>query len=539
MDENDLAKQMAADAALFGTGIAKDGKLVAQGDFFKAAGMDEDVLAPISVDWQHQIKPVEKRYWPVKFEPLDHQLLALQKSEGQRGHAYWIDAGGGKTFICIAEAGRLFVRDEIDCMIVIAPNGPHRQWVRKELPKFAKFEWHGTYTGAHKTGKHGETHPSNNFFNSGRTDKMAVFAINYESLGTPTVQRQIDWILSKYPRAFVVFDESQKAKGYKSARTRSAALLSGRVEFVRTLSGTPLLKGLEDLFTQYFLIDPTAIGPFNPRRVDRNWSAARDFYCKTASPSRTSPSWVKMIVGYKNEVIFRERVAPISTRITEDMFGKKMGADFIDVPLVMNGLQRAAYNQMEELLLTQLEEGVITAENGLVQLGKLMQIASGFIKNTETEEVTWLSEGKIDATATLLESISGDVIVWSPYIPMLDNLEQVLSERFERVTRYREPSDVDVWQNKGGIMIGNQGSGLGVGMNLQNAAANIYTSNSFSSEARWQSLKRTDRIGQTKQVRNWDLLMDGTVDHKVMANLDAKKDLAVMNVDALKEVLRR
>ena len=85
-------------------------------------------------------------------------------------------------------------------------------------------------------------------------------------------------------------------------------------------------------------------------------------------------------------------------------------------------------------------------------------------------------------------------------------------------------------------MIGNQGSGLGVGMNLQNAAANIYISNSFSSEARWQSLKRTDRMGQTRQVRNWDLLSTGTVDFKVMANLQRKKDIATMNVDGLREI---
>ena len=531
---DDLFSAMISDAVRFGTGIAKGEEPIAPADFFR---LPADVLDEgIGDSWKAALRPVPEGYWPVKGDHLPHQTYALQRADGHRGHAHWIDAGGGKTRITIAEAGRLFVNGEIDGMIVIAPNGPHRQWLRAELPKWADFEWHGTYAGAHKTAQRGETHPQTPFFESGRFDRMGVLAINYESLTIKATQKMLAWFLQHYPRAFLVCDESQKTKSHTAQRTQAAAGLAMRSSHVRVLSGTPLLKGLEDLFTQYFIIAPGSTGPFNRTDIKRNWTAARDFYCQTKSPGRNAPAWAKMICGYRNEALFRDRVRPISTRITEDMFGKQTGATFVEVDLEMSKKQAQAYAEMRDLLLAQIDGGVVTAQTALVQMAKLTQIASGFLRD-DAGGVTWLSDVKIDATVDLLEGISGDVIVWAPYIPLLDRLEEVLTAKFPRVTRYRSPEDVDAWKKKGGIMVGNQGSGLGVGMNLQNAAANIYVANSFSSEARWQSLKRTDRIGQTKQVRNWDLLMDNTADHKIMASLMAKEELAALNVDGLRELI--
>lgn len=474
-------------------------------------------------------------------DPRPHQVLALGEAGLGREHAYWIDAGGGKTYTCIYEAGALHEMDKIDGLIVVAPNGPHRQWITQELPKWARFPWHGTYRGAHKTTKHGEVYASNKFFDSGRVDKLGVIALNYEGMGTKEAKAWVQHIVQRYPRFMLIVDESQKVKGTTASRTHLTNALARRAAYRRTLSGTPLLKGLEDLFSQYFILKPGVTGPFSLTDIEDNWRAARNFYCRMVpveganNPRSHVKKWAKRIDGYRNEALFRERVRPISTRITEDMFGKETGADFIPYDVEMTGPQKAAYLTMKEMMLAQIESGVVTAQNALVQLAKLRQLASGFIYD-EDRNVEWISLSKIEATKTILEGISGDCIVWAPDIPMLDKLEEELSKDFSKVYRYRELTDVDRWKETGGIMIGNQGSGLGVGMNLQNAAANIYVSNSFSSEARWQSLKRTDRMGQTKQVRNWDLMTRGTVDHKVMANLQKKKDIATMNVDGIKDI---
>lgn len=438
------------------------------------------------------------------------------------------------TLTAIAEAGLLFKQKLIDGMIIVAPNGPHRQWILDEIPKWADFEWHGVYRGMWK--RHARP-----FFESERIDKLGVIAINYEGLSTAEAEKWIAFIRRHYPRYYFVIDESQKVKSQEASRTILVDALARSAAYRRTLSGTPLLKGLEDLFAQYYILEPGITGDFSTTDLRDNWYACRNWYCEMEGVYQRDHITGKMkevtkrIGGYRNEDEFRRRVRPYSTRITEDMFGKETSATFIEYPVVMSSKQASMYASMKEMLVAQISTGMVTAQNALVQLGKLSQLASGFIYD-DAKQVEWVSDIKVDATCTILEGVSGDAIIWAPDIPMLDRLEDVLSSRFNRVHRYRSPDSVDKWKEEGGIMIGNQGSGLGVGMNLQNAAANIYVRNSFSSEARWQSLKRTDRIGQTKQVRNWDIIAQGTVDIKALASLARKEEIANLNVNGLKEI---
>ena len=62
--------------------------------------------------------------------------------------------------------------------------------------------------------------------------------------------------------------------------------------------------------------------------------------------------------------------------------------------------------------------------------------------------------------------------------------------------------------------------------------------NSFAAEHRWQSLKRTDRIGQERQVRVWDIITPDTVDLKVLRSLAEKEDISRRNIDGIREMAR-
>ena len=535
-DQDDLFAQMSADGS---AGLGHKSEPV------KPKEEEHDFLFDPNDDWYKRAVAFNLPDYPVKGEPMIHQRLALGEAGLKKAHAYWIDAGGGKTFVTIAEACLLHQRDEIDGMIVIAPNGPHRQWVLGEMPKWAGVPWHGTYTGAHKTSQHGEKAPQNAFLDSGRVDKLGIIAINVEGVSAAEARRLLGVFVAKYPRFMLVLDESQKAKSPEAARTREINVLARQAIYVRTLSGTPLLKGIEDLIPQYYILKPGITGPFETSTLSKNFIAARNYYTVRVSmnprndPRIRAKKWHKKVVGYRNEAVLRARVRPYSTRITEDMFmGDREGAITIPQPVEMTREQSTLYNSMKQQLLAEIDGNIITASSALTQMAKLRQLASGFIYD-EDRNVTWVSEAKINATLDLLEDISGSTLVWAPDIPMLDKLQERLSEELERpVYRYAgKPEIVDDWKKTGGVMIGNQGSGLGVGMNLQHAATNIYVANSFSAEARWQSLKRTNRIGQTLLVRNWDLLSVGTIDYKALDNLDAKAELSRLNIDALREVI--
>jgi SNF2 family DNA or RNA helicase len=158
-------------------------------------------------------------------------------------------------------------------------------------------------------------------------------------------------------------------------------------------------------------------------------------------------------------------------------------------------------------------------------LGKLHQIAQGFI-HTETD-VAHLSSGKIEAMDDLLDSLDEPLIIFAPFRAQVAAAAEAIRKRNDRpVFIYEGRSDVEAWKDSGGVIIGNQASGLGIGQNLQNAAATIYLANSRSPEARIQSLARTDRTGQTRQVRYWDIVSPNTVDETILTSLRDGQDFA-------------
>jgi hypothetical protein len=460
--------------------------------------------------------------WPLNGDPLDHQARALREAGLKPGHAFWVDAGGGKTGIALAEAVSLWRQNKIDAVLIAAPAGPHAQWITEQVPTWVKDH----HIRAHNKMAPGKVEA----FLRNRTKALRFFAINYEAMITPNGRRLISRIFEAWPRVFFVMDESTRLKNPKAARTTACTEVGRMATYRRVLSGTPILKGLEDLFCPYDIVKPGATG-------FRNWFAYRNYYCQTAPvPGARSPHAVR-IVGYRHQDELHENVAPYTTRIPSSEFARQSSPTFVRVDCPMTPAQSLAYRTMSKALLADLGTKILTVENALTKTAKLMQIASGFVIDEE-KVVTWLGQGKIDAVNNILDELDEPVIVFAPFIAMMDAVEESLRAREDRpVFRYRSRDDVDAWKEAGGVLVGNQSSGLGIGQNLQNAAATIYMSNSFSSEARWQSLARTDRQGQTRQVRYWDLISPETIDVGVLDVLSQRENLSLMTLEGIRAVI--
>lgn len=162
----------------------------------------------------------------------------------------------------------------------------------------------------------------------------------------------------------------------------------------------------------------------------------------------------------------------------------------------------------------------------------------GFLYHAD-DRAKWdnLGANKINATIDLLEQLNEPVIVWTDFRALQNMILHELTDDAYRGRVFTRET-VEEWkESPHGILVGNQTSGLGVGMNLQHAAANIYMTNSFSAEARWQSVKRTDRIGQERQVRVWDLTTPDTVEENVLEALSAKEEISRRTIDELRSML--
>jgi hypothetical protein len=489
--------------------------------------------------------------YPFKGTLRTHQVRALTEAALKPGHCYFVDPGGGKTGICIAEAAELYDRGQIDGLMIFAPNGPHEQWIDQQLPLWCGVRWEGVHNRMTKT--------TIKRFMARRYDAMGAVALNYEALRTPGGEQMLQDFVKLYPRFMLVIDESQKIKNPTAERTHETLLWSLKAAYRRILSGTPLLVGLEDMWSQYEACQPGLGWPLEPIRMGNRgklhsygFGGFKSHYCITY-PLPSNPR-AKIITGYRNEDHLRERVAPFVTRIHAREFAVMEEPDIIERSTPMTTAQQAQYTLMEEAMIAQIDEGVITAQNALVQLGRLMQIASGFLyreKGEYEDGQGWsnLGTNKIDATLDLLDQLDEPVLVWAPFralqqmfmIEMIDRAERKLpgARPFFLYDGDNGAAIVAAWQaTSNGVMIGNQASGMGVGLNLQHAAANIYMANTFSSEARWQSIKRTDRMGQTRQVRAWDLISPRTAETKVMKALANKEDISRRNIDGLRELLK-
>ena len=70
----------------------------------------------------------------------EHQQKALDKYKDKSVIPLFFDPGTGKTLTSLAIAVDKYKRGEIDALLVIAPNGVHKQWALEEIPKWCGKE---------------------------------------------------------------------------------------------------------------------------------------------------------------------------------------------------------------------------------------------------------------------------------------------------------------------------------------------------------------------------------------------------------------
>jgi SNF2 family DNA or RNA helicase len=463
--------------------------------------------------------------WPLNGSAMAHQERALKEAGRKPGHAFWIDAGGGKSGVCLAEAVGLWLDGMIDGVVIVGPAGPHAQWVTEQVPLWVKEPFRAIHN-------HMAPRKVESLFASAK-GVMPFLAINYDSIITAKGKALVNRFLGNWPRVYFIFDESTRLKNPKAARTEACIAFARRAAYRRVLSGTPILKSLEDMYSPYDTIQPGATG-------FRNFFAFRNYYCQMVPIPGARSIHAKRIVGYRNQNELHANVAPYTTRIPSSEFARQSTPTFMRVHCPMNQRQEQTYMTMAAALLADLGNGnILTVDNALTRTAKLLQIASGFIMDDD-RNVVWLSDSKITTMNDILDELDEPVIVFAPYIALMDAAEIAIRERADRpVFRYRNRDDVEAWKKEGGALVGNQASGLGIGQNLQKAAATIYLANPFSSEARWQSLARTDRTGQERQVRYWDLVSPNTIDMGVLDILADREDLSRMTLNAIRELIAR
>jgi hypothetical protein len=271
------------------------------------------------------------------------------------------------------------------------------------------------------------------------------------------------------------------------------------------LTGTPAPNGMEDLWSQYFLLDQgnrlfSSISKYRSRWFEKDYN------------------------GFKyslREGSFEAIVAKIS-----DITISMKTEDFTDMPDIVYNTIRVklppkvmqAYRKFERTLM--LEEHDIEAVNSGVLTGKLLQLANGSVYDAEGEAIE-IHSLKLDALDRIIEEAAGAPVLVA-YSYKFDLAK--LKKKYPRAEVVGESKNVTKRWNNGEISILlAHPQAAGHGLNLQyGGCITVWYGLCWSLEYYQQLNKRLHRPGQTQTVFIHHIVAEGTMDETVMEVLPEK-----------------
>jgi len=377
------------------------------------------------------------------------------------------------------------------------------------------------------------------------TDRPVILVVNYESVW----REPLGSFLKQAGLDCVVLDESHRIKSPGSRVSIYCAELGKRMPYRMALTGTPAHNSPLDVYAQYRFLDPGIFG--TNFRAFRNRYAVMGGYGgyqviayrinPTLSDGRPNPYY-----SQKLDQEFQERMYSIAFRVrTGDVLSLPPEIDE-ERRFGLSNSARKIYTKLYRDMVADVGAGKVTVTNALTRLLRLQQITSGFlpVENNEdnTANLQQIDTGKQELLADLLEDLPAHepLVVFFRFIHDADTIRQVVEAAGRR---YYELSgrinQLEDWKTEcpgdfpAGVIAVQIRAG-GAGVDLTRACYCVYYSLGFSLGDYDQSRHRINRPGQTRPVRFYHLIANGTVDEKVYAALKAKADVVSCIMDGMK-----
>lgn len=338
------------------------------------------------------------------FEPRVFQKRAIEFMLDTPKCALFASMGIGKTSSTLAVIDALNTVEGEKHTFVFAPKRVATMTWPDEIEKWADFA--GLDTSI-VTGTAAERRAAL------RRDR-AIHLMNYEN---------IPWLLAelkgRWPFQRAIADESSKLKAPTSKRFAGTPARARKVEngvvvqerreatpglkhFAHlaerwiNLTGTPTPNGLEDLWSQIYVLD-------GGRRLGNNITAFRNRW------------FVRDASGY-GHVPLPHAFGEIMSRI-QDICLTLDSADYFDLPpLVDNPIYvelppdaRRFYRELEREYFAVNKGREVEAVNSAVLSGKLLQVANGAVYTSDSEEKEWtlVHDAKLEALEDIFEEACG------------------------------------------------------------------------------------------------------------------------------------
>lgn len=189
--------------------------------------------------------------------PFPHQREEWEQHRETPGRLILWEQGTGKSKATIDQACWCFDRGLIDAVIVVAPNGVHRNWVEEEIPAHVPDRIMPSVRAMFfQSEKSGAKWHKEACLQVVRHPGFAWFTISYEAFVTTAGKQALIELFDKR-RVFYVLDEAHYINNPDAARTKSILLSAKYAVMKRALTGTPISTGPFNLYSLVNFIDPT------------------------------------------------------------------------------------------------------------------------------------------------------------------------------------------------------------------------------------------------------------------------------------------
>lgn len=413
--------------------------------------------------------------------------------------------GSGKTAIALTVGAELYLSLEVNKVLLVSTTNVIHNTFPEEMQKWDHLQ------GLSYTILHGDGGKRNR-----RLTKDTIFYfINYEGL---------PWLVKQHKRPFfdlIIFDESQLVKALKTTRFKVCRFLAQRAPRVICMTGTPIGNSLQDLWTQFYLLD-------QGQRLFPNFYEFQRFYFYQTDYMgyKWEPhDWARArIIEQIADITFQIHNSEIEkTKLTERVY-------YVDLPPEA----RETYLRMERDMLLEVDDKEITALTAANLTMKLRQIASGFAyvddRAVNTIDYVLFHTVKYDLLQQLYEQRRQSIMFVCGFqaefaelkkrIPSLDCVNG-------KTTKPMTKQIIREWNERAIDVMALHPRTLGTGVNLQDGGNyELWISPDWSFLAKDQTIGRVHRTGQRKDVTIDYVVARDTIDELILKAMALKERTA-------------
>lgn len=377
--------------------------------------------------------------------------------------AGWIDMGLGKTVSTLMGLQDMYDDYEAAHTLIVAPTRVARKVWTDEIKKWdhiRDFDVQKILRVPGNTGKQNEE-----LCLKAMNTPAEIHIINRENFRWLVEQHvQGKRLIRKWHWDTVIFDESTSFSYQSSLRWKAARLMRKKMARVIQLTGTPDTRNLKGLWAQIYLLDRGKRLGFSEKAFFERWFDP---------PSRFDPN----AKNYEPKSFAQKQIQ----KRLRDIVLTLRAEDYLDLEepwpiwhrVELTGGQRQVYEEMQKHFLIEYGEKIITAVNSGVLANKLLQLANGFVYDSDRE---WhrLHDHKTEVLLEIIEAAQGPVMIAYNYIPDRLRIEEALTKAKLNWRLLKTEQDEDDWNaGKFDVLVLSPGS-AGEGTNLyENGCSNL------------------------------------------------------------------